>query len=164
MSLTTREWHFVQRPVGLPAPETYRLVERDLPASSVHGALRARWAHRVDGARWARDHGATIIDINMGCPVDKVTKKDGGSKLLCDPDRAIQIVAARGFTEIIKAGHQREMPVEDLGRIAAGGSFLLFLQFQVNPTNVAWHRPQNVELDDGNQVLARLHRTITVFP
>jgi NADPH-dependent curcumin reductase CurA len=32
MSLTTREWHFVQRPVGLPAPETYRLVERDLPA------------------------------------------------------------------------------------------------------------------------------------
>jgi hypothetical protein len=31
MSLTTREWHFVQRPVGLPAPETYKLVERDLP-------------------------------------------------------------------------------------------------------------------------------------
>jgi hypothetical protein len=51
-----------------------------------------------------------------------------------------------------------------LGHIAAGHSFILFLQFQVNPTNVAWHRPQNVELDDGNQVLARLHRTITVFP
>ncbi|MDQ0779996.1 NADPH-dependent curcumin reductase CurA [Streptomyces aurantiacus] len=32
MSLTTREWHFMQRPVGLPAPETYKLVERDLPA------------------------------------------------------------------------------------------------------------------------------------
>jgi hypothetical protein len=52
----------------------------------------------------------------------------------------------------------------DLGHIAAGHSFIFFLQFQVNPTNVAWHRPQNVELDDGNQVLARLHRTITVFP
>jgi hypothetical protein len=51
-----------------------------------------------------------------------------------------------------------------LGHIGAGHSFILFLQFQVNPTNVAWHRPQNVELDDGNQVLARLHRTITVFP
>jgi hypothetical protein len=51
-----------------------------------------------------------------------------------------------------------------LGHIAAGRSFILFLQFQVNPTNVAWHRPQNVELDDGNQVIARLHRTITVFP
>ncbi len=46
----------------------------------------------ADGARWARDHGATIIDINMGCPVDKVTKKDGGSKLLCIPDTATQVV------------------------------------------------------------------------
>ena len=51
-----------------------------------------------------------------------------------------------------------------LGHIAAGHSFILFLQFQVNPTNVAWHRPQNVELDDGNQVITRIHRTITVFP
>jgi hypothetical protein len=51
-----------------------------------------------------------------------------------------------------------------LGHIAAGHSFILFLQFQVNPTNVAWHRPQNVELDDGDQVLLRIHRTITVFP
>ncbi|PRY41629.1 hypothetical protein CLV43_105387 [Umezawaea tangerina] len=31
MSLTTREWHFMQRPVGLPGPETFKLVERDLP-------------------------------------------------------------------------------------------------------------------------------------
>jgi nifR3 family TIM-barrel protein len=46
----------------------------------------------ADGARWARDHGATIIDINMGCPVDKVTKKDGGSKLLCIPETAEKIV------------------------------------------------------------------------
>ena len=52
----------------------------------------------------------------------------------------------------------------DLGRIKAGHSFLLFLQFQVNPTNVAWHRPQNVELDDGHHVVARIQRTITVFP
>lgn len=48
----------------------------------------------ADGARWARDHGASLVDINMGCPVDKVTKKDGGSKLLCDPERAERIVAA----------------------------------------------------------------------
>ncbi|MBX3357831.1 MAG: tRNA dihydrouridine synthase DusB [Phycisphaeraceae bacterium] len=48
----------------------------------------------AQGARWAADHGATVIDINMGCPVDKVTKKDGGSKLLCDPDRAQRLVEA----------------------------------------------------------------------
>jgi hypothetical protein len=52
----------------------------------------------------------------------------------------------------------------DLGRIAAGHTFLLFMQFQVNPTNVAWHRPQNVELYDGGRLIARLRRTFTVFP
>jgi hypothetical protein len=52
----------------------------------------------------------------------------------------------------------------ELGHIPAGQSFILFMQFQVNPTNVAWRRPQNVELDDGNTVVARIHRTITVFP
>jgi len=51
----------------------------------------------------------------------------------------------------------------ELGHIRAGRSFILFVQFQVNPTNVAWRRPQNVELDDGNTVVARIHRTITVF-
>lgn len=47
----------------------------------------------AQGARWAVEHGATVIDINMGCPVDKVTKKDGGSKLLTDLPRAARIVA-----------------------------------------------------------------------
>src|SRR6478672_10301986 len=45
-----------------------------------------------EAARWAEDRGAHVIDINMGCPVDKVTKKDGGSKLLCDPDRTLRMV------------------------------------------------------------------------
>jgi hypothetical protein len=52
----------------------------------------------------------------------------------------------------------------DLGHIAAGRSYLLFIQFQVNPTNVAWRRSQDVELDDGSRVLLRLHRRFTVFP
>jgi hypothetical protein len=52
----------------------------------------------------------------------------------------------------------------DLGHIPAGKSFILFIQLQVNPTNLAWHRPQNVELRDGRRVLVRIHRTITVFP
>ncbi|MEE2719028.1 MAG: tRNA dihydrouridine synthase DusB [Planctomycetota bacterium] len=44
-----------------------------------------------DAARWAVDHGATIIDINMGCPVDKVAKKHGGSLLLCHPDSTVRL-------------------------------------------------------------------------
>src|SRR5438046_204704 len=38
-----------------------------------------------EAARWAEDRGAHIVDLNMGCPVDKITKRNGGSKLLCDP-------------------------------------------------------------------------------
>ncbi len=55
----------------------------------------------AEGARWAVEHGATVIDINMGCPVDKVTKKDGGSKLLTDLSRAVAI-AARVAKELEK--------------------------------------------------------------
>ncbi len=47
-----------------------------------------------DGALWAVDHGATVIDINMGCPVDKVTKKNGGSMLLCRPDNTVKMAEA----------------------------------------------------------------------
>jgi hypothetical protein len=52
----------------------------------------------------------------------------------------------------------------ELGHIPQGQSFIQFMQFQVNPTNIAWNRRQNVELDDGNQVLATIHRTITIYP
>ncbi|HZO97501.1 MAG TPA: hypothetical protein VFB42_09035 [Gaiellaceae bacterium] len=52
----------------------------------------------------------------------------------------------------------------ELGHIPAGGSYLLFVQFQVNPTNVAWHRQQNVELDDGDRRILSLHRSVTIFP
>ena len=45
----------------------------------------------AEAARWAESHGAATIDINMGCPVDKVTKKNGGSKLLCDPMAAVEV-------------------------------------------------------------------------
>ena len=51
----------------------------------------------------------------------------------------------------------------DLGHIPAGGSHLLFMQFQTNPTNVG-HRDASVTLKDGNRTLLRLHRTVTIFP
>ena len=50
----------------------------------------------AEGAKKAVDLGARIIDINMGCPVRKVTKNGAGSGLLCDPVRAANIVEAVG--------------------------------------------------------------------
>jgi hypothetical protein len=51
-----------------------------------------------------------------------------------------------------------------LGHIPQGQSYLLFMQFQVNPTNVAWRRPADVELFDGNTHLLTLKHHLTVFP
>lgn len=42
-------------------------------------------------ARWAVEHGATTIDINMGCPVQKVTKTFAGSMMLCTPDHTVGV-------------------------------------------------------------------------
>jgi hypothetical protein len=51
----------------------------------------------------------------------------------------------------------------DLGRIEAGDSHVLYMQFQINPTNVG-RRSQRVELLDGERSVATLPRTVTVFP
>ncbi|MGD1854923.1 MAG: tRNA dihydrouridine synthase DusB [Leptolyngbyaceae cyanobacterium] len=46
----------------------------------------------AEAAKKAVDQGADTIDINMGCPVNKITKNGGGSSLLRDPDTAARIV------------------------------------------------------------------------
>jgi hypothetical protein len=53
--------------------------------------------------------------------------------------------------------------VYELGRIAAGEKHVFFMQLQVNPTNVG-HRSQDVQLFDGDDLLATVERSVTVFP
>src|SRR3954454_16548021 len=50
-----------------------------------------------------------------------------------------------------------------LGHIPAGATYLLFIQAQVNPTNIG-HRSQDVALYDGGTFLADVNHEITVFP
>jgi hypothetical protein len=51
-----------------------------------------------------------------------------------------------------------------LGHVPAGESYILFMEFQVNPTNIAWHRPQNVELDDGDTKVLTIKRDVVIYP
>lgn len=46
----------------------------------------------AEAAQKAVKEGAKTIDINMGCPVNKITKKGGGSRLLKQPEIAQAIV------------------------------------------------------------------------
>ena len=52
----------------------------------------------------------------------------------------------------------------DLGHIPAGQSYVLYMQFQANATNVAWHRSAGVTLLDGSSRLLRIDRKLTVWP
>jgi nifR3 family TIM-barrel protein len=45
-------------------------------------------------ARILQDRGATIVDINMGCPARKITGNDCGSALMKNPDLVVEIVRA----------------------------------------------------------------------
>jgi nifR3 family TIM-barrel protein len=49
----------------------------------------------VEAAQFVdRNTNADIIDINMGCPVPKITKCDAGAKWLLDPNKIYEMVAA----------------------------------------------------------------------
>lgn len=68
-----------------------------LPACAVQIAGRDPQA-MAQAAAMAADLGATIIDINLGCPAKKVTSGSGagacGAALLREPDRALRVIAA----------------------------------------------------------------------
>lgn len=49
----------------------------------------------VQAAKFVDENtNADIIDINMGCPVPKITKCDAGAKWLLDPDKIYEMVSA----------------------------------------------------------------------
>jgi len=81
-------------------PTALKLVEscaEDRPLAiqlfgSVPGEMR-------DAARMCEDMGAQAVDINMGCPVKKVTKIGGGSAMMTELGRTSDLV--RGMVEAI---------------------------------------------------------------
>lgn len=69
-------------------------------------------------------------------------------------------LAPQPSTETTKNG----APVFALSPIAAGEHATYWFYFQVNPTNVGWHRAEDLTLRDGAVPIATIHRTITIYP
>ncbi|MBE2262837.1 MAG: tRNA dihydrouridine synthase DusB [Burkholderiaceae bacterium] len=63
-------------------------------------------AMMAEAAAYNIDHGAQIIDINMGCPAKKVCNKWAGSALMQDEALALQIIEA-----VVAACEPRGVPV-----------------------------------------------------
>jgi nifR3 family TIM-barrel protein len=62
----------------------------DRPLSvQIYGGARE---HLVNAAKWLEDHGYHAVDINMGCPMAKITGQGGGARLMCDTDGACALV------------------------------------------------------------------------
>ena len=84
-----------------------------------------------------------------------------------------ELVLARGWIHDLTINTMEPSPTSetsqdgklglDLGPIPAGQTYVLFIDYQVNPTNVG-RQDQTVTLYDGNRALVTLHRTLTVFP
>ncbi len=51
-------------------------------------------------ARWLQDYGVSSIDINMGCPVNKVVRSGGGSAMMCNATGTLKLV--QGIVESVK--------------------------------------------------------------
>jgi nifR3 family TIM-barrel protein len=50
--------------------------------------------YMAEAARWLENYGVSSIDINMGCPVHKVTRGGGGSAMMCDAGGTVRLVRA----------------------------------------------------------------------
>jgi nifR3 family TIM-barrel protein len=53
-----------------------------------------------NAAQWLESYGVSSVDINMGCPVHKVTRGGGGSALMCDAGGAVKL--ARTVVEAVR--------------------------------------------------------------
>ncbi len=60
-------------------------------AVQIYGSVPQEMA---DAARWLQEYGVDAVDINMGCPVHKVTRGGGGSALMCDAHGTVNLVRA----------------------------------------------------------------------
>lgn len=81
------------RALLLSSRKTHEYIETSLGDSplavQIYGADAKEMA---EAAQWLEAYGAAVVDINMGCPVPKVTKNGGGSAMMCNVGATSQLV------------------------------------------------------------------------
>ena len=74
-------------------PNTYRLLDYDANMRPLGAQLcGSNPAIAATAAQMVEELGFDVLDLNCGCPVDKVTKDGSGSGLLKNPDRIGEII------------------------------------------------------------------------
>ena len=134
----------------MPAPKAAETAEQTAqqaaPAPTPAGSSRAQSSPAAGAGGVAAD---PCPGIDLGVDVEVPNDEKEPNAILFDI--AVGQASADGSLSF------------ELGHIPAGRSFILFLDFQTNPTNVG-HRHQTVTLYDGARKVLTVHRTITVFP
>ncbi len=94
IGLTVTEM-IASRAVEYGSERTERMAELDKDESPVSIQIAGSDSkYVVDAAKWAVDHGADFVDINMGCPVKKVVKQVAGSAMLRDEPLVARVIDA----------------------------------------------------------------------
>lgn len=124
--ISDRPWRTLTREHGCPMVTTqmvsaeamirgrdkcWDLLDMDTTETPVQAQLfGADPAALATSARQLQDAGATIVDLNMGCPVNKVVASKGGSALMREPDlvrdifKAMRAALTVPFTVKFRAG------------------------------------------------------------
>lgn len=117
----------------------------------------------VEAAQYIEENTeAAILDINMGCPVPKVTKNDSGSKFLLHPDSIYELVSAvvkavdMPVTVKMRTGWDKDhfYPLENARAAEAAGASML-----------AMHGRTRMQMYQGEadwEMLARVNEEISI--
>lgn len=68
-----------EAPVGIQ-------IYGNIPEAMVEAAVMAEKAVEIAGG-----HGADLVDINFGCPVNKIARRGAGSGMMREPDKMVEI-------------------------------------------------------------------------
>lgn len=124
-----------------PGPGLRRAVRKRLLRYRVDGAplsvqlLGSEEATLAESARVVADAGASIVDMNFGCPSKTVNGHCAGAFLLREPKRIESLVAAVRaaipgvpLSAKVRAGYESDAPLPDIGRaVEAGGADFVIL-------------------------------------